>query len=118
MTNTHLFNRDFEGTIGHTEYTPGDMVEVFTPQQLQDLFNGKTVQTGRGTDELTWVSANAICRKILMKESRVSSVTRARKQGREFYVSHYGPTSKIVTRYDIRTADMIAQARRADAEEV
>lgn len=115
MTNIHLFSRDYEGGVHHHEYLPSEMEEVFTPEQRKALHNGQQVVIGSGINELVWVSATAICTKMLMGESRTSSVTRIRAVERASYVSRYGADSKIVAKFDRRTAELIAAAKRADA---
>lgn len=113
--NIHLFSRDYEGNINHSEYLPSKMVEVFTPEQREALRNGQQIVTGIGTSQLVWVSASAVCGKMLMGESRLSSVTRLRADERKEWAKKYGENSKLVARFDRRTAQLIEAAKKADA---
>lgn len=113
--NTHLFSRDLEGNVSHSEYLPSEFAEIFTPLQREALRNGQTIKTGTGCSELLWVSATAVCTKMLMGETRLSSVTRLRAQERADWVRGYGEKSHIVAKFDRRTAQLIEAAKRADA---
>ncbi len=51
-------------------YSPGDMLEIFNPHQIQALEAGRTVKKGR----VVWVSAIALAAPVLELDDKVTSV--------------------------------------------